>query len=93
MMVELLMRKREMDDDHVHDMEDTSRYEKSGVFLDNLCFEDLVSVFSPAGLGVVPAISGMVNRPAHEILQVLFSQDDVPSPLISHFLVLNSMIT
>jgi len=42
-------------------MEDTSRYEKSGVRLAWLGLEDLVSVFFPTRSGVVPARSGMVN--------------------------------
>jgi hypothetical protein len=42
-------------------MEYTSGYEKSGVRLACLGLENLVSVFLPAGLGVVSAVSGMVN--------------------------------
>jgi hypothetical protein len=42
-------------------MEDTSGYEKSGVRLARVGVADLVSVFLPAGSGVVPAVSGMVN--------------------------------
>jgi len=41
-------------------VEDKSRYEKSGVWIDGLGSEDLISVFLPARSGVVPAISGMV---------------------------------
>jgi hypothetical protein len=37
-------------------MEDTSRYEKSGVLLSRLSLEDLVSVFLPPGSGEVPAV-------------------------------------
>jgi len=49
-------------------MEDTSRYEQSGVQLAWLGLEDLVLVFLPTGSGVVPAVSGMVKWLAHEIL-------------------------
>jgi len=44
MMVELWTRKKEMGDKEENDMEDTSRYEKSGVRLAWLGFDDLVSV-------------------------------------------------
>jgi len=49
-------------------MEDTSRYKTWGVRLARLGLEDLLSVFLPTRSGVVPAISGMVNWLAHEIL-------------------------
>jgi len=68
MMVELWSRKREMGDEDENDMEDTSGYEKSGVKLAWLGWEDLVSVLVRAGLGLVPAVSGMVNWLTHEIL-------------------------
>jgi len=61
MMVELWTRKREMGYEDGNDMEDTSNYEKSGVRLARLGLEDLVSVLLPAGSGLVPAVSGMVN--------------------------------
>jgi hypothetical protein len=54
-------RESEMGDEGGNDMEDTSGYEKSGVRLARLGLEDLVSVCLPAGLGVVPAVSGMLN--------------------------------
>jgi hypothetical protein len=44
-----------------NNMEDTSGYEKSGVRLARLVLEYLVSLFLQTGLGVVPAVSGMVN--------------------------------
>jgi len=44
MMVELWMRKREMGDEDENDVEDTSRYENSGVQLAWLGWEDSVSV-------------------------------------------------
>jgi len=54
-------REREMGDEDGNEMEDTSRYGKSGVRLAPLSSKDLLSVFLPAGLGVVPGVSGMVN--------------------------------
>jgi hypothetical protein len=42
-------------------MENRSRYDKSGVGLASLGLEDLVSVILPTGSGVVPAVSEMVN--------------------------------
>jgi len=68
MMLELWMREREMEDEDVNDMEDTSGAEKSGVRLAWLGWEDLVSGLLPARWGPVPAVSGMVNWIAHEIL-------------------------
>jgi len=68
MMVELWTRKREMGDEDENDMEDTSGYDKSGVRLAWLGLKDLVSVLLAAGSGLVPAVSGMVNWLAHEIL-------------------------
>ena len=58
MMVELWTRKIEMEDEDANDMEDTSGYEKSGVRLACLGWEDLVSVVLHAGSGVVPAYRG-----------------------------------
>jgi hypothetical protein len=68
MMVELWTRKREMGDEDENNMEDMSGYEKSGVRLAWLGLEDIVSVLFPARSGLVPAVSGMVNWLAHEIL-------------------------
>jgi len=51
-----------------NDVEDTSRYEISGVLLAWLDWEDLVLGLLHAGSGLVSAVSGMVNWPAHEIL-------------------------
>jgi len=68
MMVELWTRKREMGGEDENDMEDTSGYEKSGVRLAWLGWEDLVSVLLDSGSGLVPAVSGMVNWLTHEIL-------------------------
>jgi len=75
MMVELWTRKREMGDEYESDMEDTSGYEKSGVWLAWLGLEeawvgleDLVSMLLPAESVLVPAVLGMVNWLAHEIL-------------------------
>jgi len=61
MMVELWMRRREMGNEDENDMEDTSGYEKSGVRLAGLGWEDLVSAIVCAGSGLLPAVSGMVN--------------------------------
>jgi len=76
MMAELWTRKREMADEDENDMEHTSSYEKSGEWLAWLGLEHLVSVLLHAGLGLVPAVSGMVNWLAHEILYVPVSHDD-----------------
>jgi len=55
------MRKREMGDEDGNNVEDTSGYERSGVRLACLCWEDLVSVSLQAGSGLIPAVSGMGN--------------------------------
>jgi len=83
MMVEFSTRKREMGDEDENDIEDTSGYEKSGVQLAWLCWEDLVSVLFHDGSGLVPAVSAMVNWLAHEILQFPVSPDDFPHLLWS----------
>jgi len=84
MMVEMWMRKRVMWDEDENDVEDTSGYEKSGVRLAWLGWDDLVSVLLHAGSGLIPAVSGMVNWLAHEILlSRSFSWRFVPSPLPS----------
>jgi len=61
MMVELWTRKREMADEDDNEKEDVKSYEKSGVWHALLSLEDLVLVRLPAGSGLIPAISGMVN--------------------------------
>jgi len=68
MMVELWMRKREMGDEDENNIEDTSGYDKSGEWPAWFGLEDPISVILPAGLGLVPAVSGMVNWLSHEIL-------------------------
>ena len=68
MMVELWMRKREMGDEKENDIEDTNGPAESWVRLACLGFEDLILVLLPAWSGIVPAVSGMVNLLAHEIL-------------------------
>jgi hypothetical protein len=50
-----------MEDEDENDMDNTSGYEKSGVRLALLGLADPVSAILPTGLGLVPAISGMVN--------------------------------
>jgi len=72
----------------------TSGYEKSGVRLAWLGCKDLVSVLLHSGSGLVPAVSGMANWLANEILLCpSFSWWFPPYPPISLFLVLNSTIT
>jgi len=83
MMVELWTRKRAMGEEDENDMEDTSGYEQSGVLLAWLGLEDLISVWLPTGSGLVPAVSGIVNWLAHEILSVPVSHDDFPHLLWS----------
>jgi len=50
-----------MCDENGNDREDTSGYEMLGVRLARLRLEDLVSVSLPPGLGLVPAVPGMVS--------------------------------
>jgi len=57
-----------MGDQDENDVEDTSKYQKSGVRLAGLGWKDLGSVSLHAGSGLVPAVSGIVNRFAHDIL-------------------------
>jgi len=54
-------RESEIGNDNGNNMMDTSGYEQSGVQSARLGLDDLVSVFFPAGSGVVAAISGRVN--------------------------------
>ena len=50
-----------MGDEDENDVEDTSRYEKSGLRPARFSQEVLVSVKSHAGSGHVPAVSGKVK--------------------------------
>ena len=50
-----------MGDEDENNVEDMSGPEKTGVRLAWLGLEDLVLVLLPAGSGLVPAVSGMVN--------------------------------
>jgi len=68
MMVELWTRKIKMVDDVKNHSEDPSRYEESGVQLAWLGWEDLVSVLWHTGSELVPAVLGMVNWLANDIL-------------------------
>jgi len=68
MMVELWTRKREMGDVDENNMEDVRCCEESWVRLAWLGLQDLVSVLWPAGSGLLPAMLGIVNWLAHEIL-------------------------
>jgi len=54
-------RGREMGDKAGNNVENTSGYAKSGVWLAPLGLEYLGSVFLPTGLGAVPVVSGMPN--------------------------------
>jgi len=83
MMVQLWTRQREMGDEDGNDLENTSGHEKSGVRLGWLGLEDLPSVLLPAGSGLVPAVSGIVNWLAHEILYISVSHHDFPHLLWS----------
>jgi len=65
MIVEMWMRKREMCDEDENDVEDTSGYDKFGVRLAWLDWEDLISVLLHSGSGLVPAVSRMVHWLAH----------------------------
>jgi hypothetical protein len=58
--VELWITQTDGDEDE-NDVQDTSGYEISGVHLARLGWDDLVSVGSQTGLGLVPAIAWMVN--------------------------------
>jgi len=83
-MVELWTRKGEMGDEDRTNMEDASGYVTSGVWLAWMRWQDLISVSLPAGLGLVRALSGMVNWLTHEILL---------SPSLSWWLSLSSLIS
>jgi len=101
MMVELWTRKREMGENDKSDMEDTSGYDILGVWLAWFGLEeawsgleDIVLVLLPGGSGLVHALLGKVNWLAYEILSSPnFWWWFPPSPLISLFVVVNSIIT
>jgi len=77
-----------------NDVENTSGYEKPGVRPARLGWEELVSVYLHTRSGLVPSVSGKVNWLAHKILlSRTFSWWFRPSPLISHFVILDSTIT
>jgi len=83
-----------MEDEDENNIENTSRYEKSGVPLAWLGLEELISVLLPSRSELVPAVSAMVNWLEQEIvLSASFSRCYPQSPLISLFYVLNSTIT
>jgi len=82
-----------MGDEERNNMQNRSRYAKSGVSLALYSVEDLISMLLPARLGVVPVISKIVNWLLQEIfLMPNFSRWFPPSPLISLCIVLNSSI-
>jgi len=94
MVVQLCMSKWDIVDDAENDEEDTSRYERFGVRIAWLSWEDLVSVLFHTRSGSVPLIWGMVTRLAHQIhLSHSFSWWFLLYPLISLFAVLNLTIT
>jgi len=81
-------------DEDVNNVEKMSGYDKSGVRVAWLGWEDLISVSLHAGSGLVPAVSGIVNWPVNEILlSPSFSWWFVPSYPLTVFLVLNCTIT
>jgi len=93
-MLELWTRNRGMGDEDVNDLEDMSRYDKSGVRLTRLSSEDIVLVLLHAGLGLVPAVLAIVNYVAQELLiSPSFWWWYCPSPLTSQFLNINCTIT
>ena len=67
-MLELWTRKGVMGDEDENDMEDMSGWEESGVWLAGMRLENPVSVLLATGLGLVSAVSGMLNWLAHDIL-------------------------
>jgi hypothetical protein len=90
----LWTKKREMGDEDENNVENTRRYEKSGVWLVWLDWEDLMSVLWHTGSVLIPVILGMVNWLAHEIISSPgISSWFAASSVISLFLVFNSTIT
>jgi len=76
-----------MGDEDENDIEDMNGYEPSGVWLTWFSLEDLIFVFLPTRLGVLPAVSEMINWLAHEVLlSPSFSKWFHSSPFISLFL-------
>jgi len=76
-----------MMDEDWNDMKHTSQYEKSGVRLACLGFDDPVSVVLPTGSGFAPAVSGLENWLRQGIvLSPSCSWWFPPSPVISLFL-------
>jgi len=91
MMAELWMRKTDKGDEDENNVEDMSRFQKSGVQLAWLDWENLVSVLLHAGSGLVPTVLGMVNWLAYKISwSSCFWLWFLPSVL---FLLLNTTIT
>jgi len=66
-----------------NDMEDMSENGKWGVWPAWVGLETRISLILPPRLGVIPAMSGIVNWLAHEILHIPVSDIDIPSPLSS----------
>jgi hypothetical protein len=83
MMVELWTTKRTMVNEDESDMEDTTGYKKSGVWLASLSIEEawlglgnLVWVLVPAGSELISAVLGMVYWLTHEYLTSYQFSDD-----------------
>jgi hypothetical protein len=89
-----LWHERNMGDEDMDIMEETSRYETAGVQHARSSVEALLLVVLPAKSGLVLAVLGMVNWLAPEILiRPTFSRQLIPSQFIHPFLVLYSIIT
>jgi len=84
-----------MGDEDEHDIEDMSRYDKSGVALAWCGLADIILVLLPRRLWLIPAISAMVYWLTHKIHLSSSVSWWFPlwRPLISRFLVLISYIT
>jgi len=76
MMVEFWTTKSQIGDKDENNMQDTRGFEKSGEPLVLLGVEDHVSLWIPAGSGLVPAESDIVNWLAHEIFKLPVSHHD-----------------
>jgi hypothetical protein len=72
-------------------VEDTSRYEKSAVWLAWLGCDGRVSVLLYAGSGLVPVVSGMVNIRAMTLPEVALSHNGLPQLLSSRFFLSSTL--
>jgi len=86
MMIEVRIWKTEMGDEHENDLENTSGYGKSGVWLSSLHWEDIIFVLLHVQSRYVSAVLWMVNWLTHEILSTFSFSWWFPScPLILTF--------